>query len=68
MSNVQFTDNSLMPLGKYKGKKLIEVPAHIFIYLWEQSWFDRTGPLGKYIEYNLQVLQKQEKEQQNLRR
>lgn len=54
---VTYTDQSLMPIGKeHKGKKLIDVPADYLIWAYEQKWFDKKSPLGKYIEDNTDVL------------
>ncbi len=53
-------DQSIMPFGAHKGKKLANVPASYFIYLWEQAtWFSKTSDLGKYIEDNLDDLKKE---------
>jgi hypothetical protein len=33
-----FNDDSLMPLGRYRGRKLADVPADYLL------WYDRTTP------------------------
>jgi uncharacterized protein (DUF3820 family) len=62
-------DNSIMPFGKYKGTKLINVPASYLLWLYSQ-WTETTQlddnqkELKEYIEDNMQVLEmelKQEK-------
>lgn len=30
-------DNSIMPFGKYKGKKVIEVPDNYLIWFWGEN-------------------------------
>jgi len=46
----KYTDESIMPLGKYKGQKLANVPAQHLLWLYDQPWFTTNGPLGKYID------------------
>lgn len=62
-------DNSIMPFGKYKGIKLINVPASYLLWLYSQ-WTETTQlddnqkELKEYIEDNMKVLEmelKQEK-------
>jgi uncharacterized protein (DUF3820 family) len=62
-------DNSIMPFGKYKGTKLINVPASYLLWLYSQ-WTETTQlddnqkELKEYIEDNMKVLEmelKQEK-------
>lgn len=50
-------DNSLMPFGKHKGKALVNIPAHYFIWLYNDGC---THPgVKKYIIDNLDALQKE---------
>lgn len=58
---VTFTDNSIMAFGLHKGKALANVPASYLLYLRNQPTWDRTSPLGRYIEDNLKVLETQKK-------
>lgn len=47
--------NTVMNFGKYKGKKLCEIPPDYFIFL------HKTGKMGKYkdyIERNLEMFKK----------
>ena len=66
MSYPKFTDQSLMPYGKYKGSKMANVPPDYLIWLLDN---DRcSGDVKKYIEANKSVLEteiKQNKKQQN---
>lgn len=48
------TDNSIMPIGKYKGEKLANVPASYLIWLYENS--NIYGELRQYIADNLEVI------------
>ena len=48
------TDEDKMPIGKYKGEKLANVPASYLLWLWDQG--NIFGPLKDYIKENLDVL------------
>lgn len=50
-----------MPLGASKGKALANVPSDYLIYLRSQPGWDKTSPLGVYIENNADVLNIQSK-------
>ena len=50
-------DDTLMPFGKYKGYKLIDVPADYLLYLYEQG--NLQEDLKEYIEDNMNVLLKE---------
>lgn len=52
-------DNSLMPWGKHKGKKLIDVPASYLLWLYENklNFLKNEKDLELYIEDNMQVLE-----------
>jgi len=56
-STEKLTDESPMPFGKYKGLKLIDVPAFVLIFLYDNDL--KEGPLRDYIEDNLQALKKE---------
>lgn len=57
------TDDSIMPFGKYKGKKLIDVPAYYLLWCCEQEWC--RGNLKEYIEYNKSELELEAKTNNN---
>lgn len=60
MSNYELlTDESLMPYGKYEGKRMIDVPASYLIWLHDNK--KCSGSVQNYIVDNLQVLQSQTK-------
>jgi uncharacterized protein (DUF3820 family) len=48
------TDESPMPFGKFKGQKLIEVPARYLLWLYENN--KAYGQLKEYIADNLDAL------------
>lgn len=50
-------DNSPMPFGKYKGQKLIDVPASYFLWLYDNNY--SYGNIKDYIIDNLDVLHKE---------
>jgi len=55
---VKLTDESLMPFGAFKGKKLANVPDKSLLWYWNQTWFDKTSPIGLYIAENLDAIKK----------
>jgi len=52
---VRFTDETLMPFGKYKGQKLANIPASYLLFLLDQDWVN--GSLKDYIKRNKDVLE-----------
>jgi len=50
----EFTDNTPMPFGKYKGQALANVPAEYLMYLYDNNKV--IGHLKNYIEDNKDVL------------
>jgi uncharacterized protein (DUF3820 family) len=57
------TDESIMPWGIHKGKKLANVPAAYLLYLYDEKkviW----GEVFNYIKDNLDVLKAQVKQKQ----
>ncbi len=55
-------DNSIMPLGKHKGKKLEDVPQGWFIWMHDHNKL--KGELKKYAEENINILRFQKHQQQ----
>ena len=51
------TDNSPMPFGKYKGSKMINVPADYLLHLYENR--KCYGSVWGYIQDNLDVIKEQ---------
>lgn len=56
---MEYTDESIMPFGKFKGDKLEDVPAWHLLWLLDN---DRAGRLKDYIIENEDVLRKELKE------
>jgi len=48
------TDESIMPIGKYKGEKMANVPSHYLLWLYENG--NIYGELKQYIKDNLDVI------------
>jgi hypothetical protein len=51
----ELTDQSLMPIGEHKGKKLANVPARYLLYIFEN--FTLHDNLKAYIRKNKDVLE-----------
>lgn len=51
------TDESLMPWGKYKGDKMINVPASYLLWLYDMGKV--YGEVKEYIKENLDVIKVQ---------
>ena len=54
-----FTDDTIMPTGKYKGEKLANVPADYLIYIYDNGCWD--GDLKRYILDNMDALKQEVK-------
>jgi uncharacterized protein (DUF3820 family) len=52
----KLTDESLMPFGKYQGKKLANVPADYLLWLHKANV---SGQLGQYIKENLDAIEEE---------
>lgn len=48
------TDNSIMPFGIHKGKKMANVPASYLIFIFENN--KCTPDVAKYINENMDAL------------
>ncbi len=53
----KLTDDSLMPFGIHKGKKMLDVPASYLLFLHEGKKY--TEDVKDYIIDNLDVINKQ---------
>lgn len=49
-------DQTPMPFGKHKGKKMEDVPASYLLWLRDQG---TGGEVGQYIEDNMTALQQE---------
>ncbi len=54
MVSTKFTDQSLMPFGKHKDKKLADVPDEYLLWLYDnaKSW----GQLKIYLRENIDAI------------
>lgn len=51
-------DDDLMPFGKYKGRKLVDIPASYFHYLWFNGIKNETDhKLHSYIRDNIHLFE-----------
>jgi len=60
---MELTDESLMPFGKFKGQKLIDVPARYLVWLYDNN--KAFGVLKEYIRENMDALQLEIKSEEN---
>jgi len=60
-TNDKLTNNSLMPFGKHKGKKMANVPYTYLLWLWRES-NNKSGNVFDYIRENLDALKAEEKQ------
>lgn len=54
-----YTDETMMPFGMHRNKKLSNVPADYLLFIYRENKLNE--PLKKYIEENLEVLEAEEK-------
>ena len=59
------TDESIMQFGKYKGKKMKDVPASYLIWCYEQDWILKDPDLFTYIDTNWNALEQEVEEGNN---
>jgi uncharacterized protein (DUF3820 family) len=52
---IPYTDNTVMPFGKYKGKTLANVPASYLLYIYDEGFMIPPG-LRQYINENMRLL------------
>jgi uncharacterized protein (DUF3820 family) len=48
------TDESIMPIGKYKGEKMANVPSEYLLWLYENG--NIYGELKQYLKENIDVI------------
>lgn len=61
----KFTDESIMPFGRYQGKKMEDVPASYLIWMWDEGNKINDSRVREYVLENLDVLRKQVEETKN---
>lgn len=52
----QVTENTVITFGKFKGKKLKEIPSRYLLWLIEKDF--TTGQLKKYLKVNAGLIKK----------
>ena len=52
-------DDMLMDFGKYKDKKMSEIPASYLIWCGDQDWIANKPRLQRYIEKNRDALEEE---------
>ena len=62
-TGVVLTDDSPMPFGKHEGERMEDVPAKYLVWLYNDGL--KEGPVRRYIEDNLKVLEQEIEEQGN---
>lgn len=62
--SIVLTDESPMPFGIHKDKKMENVPAEYLLFLYENNKCGKNNGLQEYIEDNLDVI-KLEVQQKN---
>jgi hypothetical protein len=60
------TDESSMPFGKFKGKKMANVPAGYLLWLHEN--IELRDPLKTYVKENLDVIKAEVKQGKSKRK
>lgn len=53
MAQEKLDDNSIMPFGKYKGEKMIDIPDDYFIYLYKAGL--QPGNVKDYIDSHFSI-------------
>lgn len=54
-----WTDDTLMPWGKHKGTKMIEVPGDYLYWLSEQKWILDWPGLHAYLKKNADIIEEE---------
>lgn len=55
----ELTDDDPMPFGKYRGKKMEEVPADYLDWLHGQTWIAEWPAILDYIKRNRDCIDKE---------
>lgn len=63
MPQVIYTDETLMPFGKYKGTPLANVPNDYLLWLYENG--KTFGAMKDYLQENIEAIRFNIKQQQN---
>ena len=52
----KWTDETVMPWGKYKGAKLKDIEASYWLWMMEQPWLKDWPQLAAYLKENADAL------------
>lgn len=66
-----YTDDHRLDFGSHKGEALANIPASWFLWFWKETHEGkkiRDPRLKLYIQENMELLQKEAKKDQNLRK
>lgn len=56
----KWQDDTMMPVGKYRGERLGDIPDDYLFWLWDQSWLEPTYPgLYLYVKAFVEVVNKE---------
>lgn len=55
---MEYTDDTIMPFGKYKGIKLGEVPADYLLFIYNE-FEDLHSNFKKYLRINKHILERE---------
>lgn len=50
------TDETIMPFGQHKGRKLANVPAGYLLWLFDNNKLENNPDIKEYIEENYDIL------------
>ena len=56
-----FTDEDLMPFGKWKGTKMANIPADYLLWMYDNDKL--YSPVKKYVEENMNGLKAEKKDE-----
>lgn len=60
-----WTDQTVMPWGVHKGKRLADLDASYLLWLWEQPWIKDWPGLHAYLKKNEDLLMDERRESSN---
>lgn len=65
MPEPAWTDQTVMPWGQHKQKKLKDIPASYMLWLYEQTWIKDWPGLHAYLKKNEDLLMAEKVEDQD---
>ena len=55
----RWTDQTMMPFGKYAGRNLGDIPDDYIVWLGDQTWLSKYPGLQLYVDAFLEVRRKE---------